>query len=219
MKKYITLLKIGKREYLESLRNEGNLYCNSLGFFSGLEDHAYRGDELEGVTFIRNMDGGTVRFKDVAAPDSEYCEPINIYSGKILQYVEEPGNVFSLYSILMNEDELKKDHIVNDETKKLGEYFLIITRFNEFLERIKAKLEELDLKYRYDLVTYKDLSQFSGRKTLFEKDIRFKHQQEFRIHIHGSGENVLQIKIGSIVDISEIGCFTDTDTFNFFSLD
>jgi hypothetical protein len=217
MKEYVALFKIGRLEHLQALRDEGHLYCNPLRYFSKLEDNIRRGDELEGITAIKNLDGCTLRMKDVGAPDSTYSKPININTGKLMHSADNAkGNIFCLYSIGIDRHELRNDYNINEEAKTLGDHFLIIKNYHEFLKRVRVKLEELGMTGVVGFITYKDFTGYSGDKTHFEKDLAFAHQQEFRIFINNQSEEILNIKIGSIADISEIGCCINLDAITFY---
>lgn len=220
MKEYVALLKIGKLEHLQALRDEGHLHCKPLRYFSELEDNIRRGDELEGVTAIINLDGGTLRMKDVDASDSDYSKPMNINTGKIMQSADGArGNIFCLYSISADKHELGNDHNITKEAKAFGDHFLVIKNYHEFLKRIRLRLEKLGMTGNFGFITYKDFSGYSGKKTHFEKDLAFQHQHEFRIFINNQYEKILCLNIGSIADISEIGCCIDLDDINFYDMD
>lgn len=220
MEEYVALLKIGKLEHLHALREEGFLYCKPLKYFSELEDNIHRGDELEGVTAIMNLDGAKLRMKDVDAPDSEYSNPMMVSTGKMLHKADHAkGNIFCLYSMCVTKDALGKNHVITDDAKAFGDHFLIIKNYREFLKRIEAKIAELGMKGNFGFINYKDFAGYTGKKSHFEKDLLFKDQQEFRIFINNEAEEVLNLQIGSLADISEIGCCIDLEAINFYDID
>ena len=51
-------------------------------------------------------------------------------------------------------------------------------------------------------VEYKNFSKYTGFKTFFEKDLKFKDQKEYRLWIDYRREEDLNICIGNIEDIS-----------------
>lgn len=215
----MALLKIGKLDHLEALREQGQIHCKTLAYFSTLEDTILRGDELEGVTTIVNLDGGTIQMKDVDASDTAYCKPIDIHTGRMFHRSEDAkGNIFCMYSIAVDKHELGNNHLITDEAKSFGDHFLVIKNWNEFLRRVAVKLETLGMTGKYGFITYKDFTKYHGKKTLFEKDLAFKPQQEFRIFIHNESTEPLDLYIGSIADISEIGCCIDLEGMSFYDI-
>lgn len=220
MKEFIALFKFGKLEHLTALQEEGHLHCKTLQYFSELEDQIKRGDELEGVTDIINLDGGSFKLKDVNAPDSTYSKAFTIDTGKLLQKAKKiSGNIFCLYGISLERDHLKNEHIISEEIKAFGDHYLIIKDCKEFLKRVEKKLTQEKLTGTYGFITYKDFSTFTGKKSHFEKDILFQNQNEFRIFINNREDACLDIKIGSIADISEIGSSKNLETIDFYAVD
>jgi hypothetical protein len=79
------LLKFGKREHLQRLRNEGSLYLNTLQYFQELESDPERGDPFEGSeTIIQPKDLGEsfidtpTRLGRIAISPQDLAGPIRI---------------------------------------------------------------------------------------------------------------------------------------------
>ena len=49
-----TLCKIGQREHMVSLQEEGVVYLNTLNCFWDIEDSGLRGDKMDGVDYMAN---------------------------------------------------------------------------------------------------------------------------------------------------------------------
>jgi hypothetical protein len=217
MEEFVALFKFSEKRHLIALQKEGHLHCETLQYFSDIEDQCGRGDPLESVTYMMYLDENTIiNIKDVDAPDSEY-KRMGVATGH-LRHSEEThiGNIFCLYSIRLGEHDLGKEFTIPNECKSLGDHYLIIKDPTEFLMRVKNKLTELKLEANYGYIQYKDFSTYTGKKTIFEKDIKLLYQNEFRLFIHNSENKVLDIKIGSIEDISSIGVCEELTTVNFF---
>jgi hypothetical protein len=138
MKEFCALIKVGELEHLTALREKGLLYCNTLGHFSALEDKVKRGDPLEGITGIINLNGGSFRIKDVDADASTYSEPIAIHTGQALHSADEKsGNIFSLYSIQIGSEGLSNEHNISDDARAFGTHYLIIKDYYGFLHRVE----------------------------------------------------------------------------------
>ena len=73
-----------------------------------------------------------------------------------------------------------------------------------FNQRVLKRLTELKLEYKIGLIEYIDFTNFEGRKTYFQKPLKFRNQNEYRIMIKNTIEQPMIIDIGSIKDISEI---------------
>ncbi|OKS87896.1 hypothetical protein [Mucilaginibacter polytrichastri] len=217
MTEFLALFKFSEKRHLLALQKEGHLHCETLQYFSDIEDTIGRGDSLETVTDLYYLDENTiVNIKNVGDPDSEY-KRIKINSGQLINRGETNiGNIFCLYSIRLHKFHLGKEFTIPVECKSLGDHYLIIKDANEFLTRVKNKLTELKLDARYGYIQYKDFLTYTGKKTIFEKDIKLSYQNEFRLFIHNSENKVLDIKIGSIEDISSIGICEELTTVNFF---
>ncbi|HTN19706.1 MAG TPA: hypothetical protein VL125_04490 [Pelobium sp.] len=210
--KYFALLKFGELPHLISLRDKGHLHCKPLSYFADLEDECYRGDPLEKVNYIHNFDGAEIRIKDVDAPDSEYKMLGTANTGVLHQsYGICPGNLFCTYSFRLDKQELQKEFIIPKECLKLGNHYLVIKDFEEFIKRVGQRLLKLNYQARHGFVGYKNFSKFTGEKTVFEKDESFAFQKEHRIFITNPTDQPLDIEIGNLTDISEICLIEDEE--------
>ncbi|MCX2492990.1 hypothetical protein OQX63_05870 [Pedobacter sp. PF22-3] len=217
--KYFALLKFGKLEHLEALRHRGHLHCKPLNYFADLKDECHRGDPLEKVNYMHNIDGAEIRIKDVDAPDSEYKRLGTADTGVFQKSYEiSPGNLFCTYSFRLDKEELQREFTIPEDCRKLGNHYLVIKDFEEFIQRAGKRLSELNLTARHGFVGYKDFSKFTGTKTVFEKDITFEFQKEFRIFITNPTDLPLDIEIGSLEDISEICLIDDEHVITFFDV-
>jgi hypothetical protein len=72
------------------------------------------------------------------------------------------------------------------------------------MKRIRSKFDEMSLTYHYNFIEYKDFSKYSGKKSLFQKDVSYSYQQEFRFLIKSEFKIAMNIEIGSLEDISKI---------------
>ena len=81
---------------------------------------------------------------------------------------------------------------------------LIIPDVVVFVQRVLKRRTDLKLEYKMGLIEYVDFLNFEGRKTYFQKPLKYRNQSEYRIMIKNTVEQLLIINIGSIKDISEI---------------
>lgn len=91
---------------------------------------------------------------------------------------------------------------IDIKMKGFGEYFLLIHDSQEFLKRVKMELKKLKLAFDGNFVDYLDLSKYTGKKSVFQKDLEYEYQQEYWIFIKNKTSDPIIIEIGSIDDIS-----------------
>ena len=215
---FSSLIKFSKKEYIEALHKKGHLHFQPLNYFTQLEDTIGRGDELESVTHQTFLTDLTFKMKDIDAPDTEY-EVLGTGDEVFRAHNTFHGNIFCLHLILFSEDKLNAEHTLPEKYKKFGKYYLVIKSPQEFLSRVSNRLKELQYGGKGGLVTYKDFSRYTGRKTYFEKDSSLAWQNEYRILINNIRMETLDITIGSLEDISEIACWNEGETISFFDVD
>ena len=102
---------------------------------------------------------------------------------------------------------------LDTRNKEFGDCFLIIKDTWEFLRRLKSTLQISDTKFSYDMVEYIDFSKYKGKKTIFQKDILYQFQKEFRLFISNHINEPIEIRIGDISDISILYESRTIDTF------
>ena len=85
-----------------------------------------------------------------------------------------------------------------------GTHCIMIKDNPEFLRRIENALQLLGLKYRHGFVEYYNKNEINGAVTLFQKPHEFAYQKEFRIYVERLCIEPLIIKIGSLVEISQM---------------
>jgi hypothetical protein len=200
-------IKYGKLEHLQSLQM-GNLYCNPIQYFAKCDETDGIGDKYETIT--KQTFGKTAT--------------LNINDGDLNRHliiVRDPGgnnqnllfdnefyaNLFCLYSVNSNNSQTDgfeyKSSLPVDMVKVYG-HMLIIRDTVAFVQRVVKRLADLKLEHRRGLIEYIDFTNFEGRKTYFQKPLKYRDQNEYRIMIKNTVEQPMIIDIGSIKDISEI---------------
>ena len=154
-----SLIKIGKKEHMEQLLN-GFLYFNTVQFFAGLEDSVSRGDKYERAVEIYNheVDGGKLQL--IKQYDKDFA----------------CGNILCFYKHEVTINESNKKFQANIDASNLGDYCLVITHPNEFIERVKKQLKKQKHVPVYGSVKYSDFSKNTIKRTPFMKDLQFAHQ-------------------------------------------
>lgn len=208
------------KKHAENLLNQGELYCQTLSYFKKLEDDEVgnRADQNEGLFGIHypqdlsefNIGGISIPISDLADAikihDTTY-DSCNIYC---LTYIGIDGTETSVAEVS------ERSKLPKTENKRnLGDHVVCIIDPNEFLLRIKKKLEELKIDGKNKHVKYIDLSQstYTEPENIgFTKDkTTYGHQREYRILLFTFSNEPLFIHIGPLHDIAKL---TSVDEFN-----
>jgi hypothetical protein len=198
------LIKYGQLEHLQSLQM-GNLYCNSIQYFAKCDESRGIGDKYETITKQTFGKTATLNINEGDLNRQLIIERDPSGNNKNLLFDKEfYANLFCLYSVnsKINGFEYKLELPV-DMANVYG-HMLIIRDTVAFNQRVVKKLTELKLECKMGLIEYIDFTNFEGRKTYFQKPLKYRNQNEYRIMIKNTVENPIIIDIGSIKDISEI---------------
>lgn len=199
-------IKFGEKEHLKELREKGLLYCNPIQYFTSMEDQGLRGDEMENVVDMHYMESGTVTLSSVGETPSTNSTSMPFIDARFTSRIVEPfGNLFCLFAINLLDKPLGEVFTVSERVKEFGDSFLLIHDSSAFFNRVQQAVAARQLRADADLVEYKDFSRFTGKKTVFQKDLRYAYQQEWRLYIHNNKAEVIKLEIGSLEDISVWG--------------
>jgi len=198
-------MKFGEKEHLERMQKDGLFYCNTITYFSKIEDES-RKDSFESVSKLKYFENIVFQVKPKDDPLAEW-KNFNTTRAQYIEHYEEPfGNLFCMSAFKINPT--KEVSTFNFDERFLGfEYGLMIFRQDLFIERLRTVLDKLDIKTCIKLVEYIDLHKYSGTKTLFQKDIKYSWQEELRIILYAHKYKMhdpYKFSIGSIEEISEI---------------
>jgi hypothetical protein len=192
-------IKFGKEEFLQNLRDEGEIYCNTVDYFRSIEDKELRGDPLElavnivqGVNLELKFEGNLIG----VAPTVQLRE----FNSKV------NGNLFCFYnydaSTDWNGEQANFKINIDSKNFRFGDSALIILEPREFFTRIKNTLDLEEIPFHLNHIDYYDHKSFQGKLTPFSKSEIFSYQNEVRLFLPGDGSKVKQFKIGNISDIS-----------------
>ncbi len=196
-------IKFGEFQHMLDFQQKGLLYCNPINYFTALEDNCLRGDDLENVVEMIYMESGEVQFgKPEEIPIKDGIK-MPFHDAKLKSRIIEPfGNLFCLYKINLLDKPIGEIFTVDVRMKSFGECFLLIHDSHEFLKRVKSKLDQLKFVFDGNFVNYLHLSNYTGKKSVFQKDLKYEYQQEYRIFIKNKTSDPIIIDIGNIEDIS-----------------
>jgi hypothetical protein len=187
-------VKFGKKEYLESLREKGAIYMNTLGYFKKLEGMS--GDKNEGMD---NFYQGT-KMKAVIIPHGEGdAAPIEgLVSMGSQKGMDLARNVFCLHAITDTEPELHPDNL------KRNEHALIIFHPEVFLKMFEAAANKQEVAFQQGFVKYVDRETHHGEMGCFVKFKEYTTENEFRLLKKQGTDEPFIFEIGSLEAISEI---------------
>ena len=171
---------------------------NTVGFFIDYEEKELRGDKDEGLA-------GIAQIPELKLVDKETGIELGYaINSSRLKYRddENKGNIYSLIAVTSLDN--PENFQIDEKNKKLGDSFIVICDVTEFIRRIEKEFKARKYEYKYNPVQYYAQKEYSGELDIFCKQNYFKYQQEFRFFVKKDEDGPLNIKIGSIEDISRV---------------
>jgi len=200
MKNIFCLIKFGKKEHLENLMTNGQMRFGAINAFAQSNEKE-RGDKFEGALNIDNGQFSKIEFKHPDKGKGSFT-PVPNTLGSIIHFTDAPYYCFSSYALTSECFMDTDNHKVDQRMSEFGEYALVIEEPIFFLEQVKIKLKDLNLKFAYKLTKYNNYKQEGAFVvSLFSKTDDLQHQFEHRILIQSEKrENEIFLEIGSIAD-------------------
>lgn len=187
--------KIGKREHILDLYENGTVYMNTLKYFREIEDEN-RGDPNEGAIDLTAARNGTFR---VPWSDQDF-KFIRARYGSFLQ----TGNLYCLYCMssygFPNPLEFKFD----DRNIEFGSYCLMIKKPGVFLERLERALKKQNYRFKHGFVNYYQEKTRMKNLGPFDKPEKFEYQKEFRFFVENDRLEPIKVNIGSMKSYTEV---------------
>lgn len=212
------IIKLGEREHMQSLLEDGILYMNPLEFYRTLEADDERRDPNEGTERFHNRSSGVLKIKNSETGDFEEIAKLTHSRIRILNSNLQKLNVFCSYYLRTKLPVNNLGAVITQRTKVgFGDYAVVIADAVEFVTRVKQAAIEKGYKHFRSLVKYVDFSQDDFEVGPFVKDQAFAHQNELRIAVH-TAENsgsAIKLEIGSLEDIAVM---LRTDTLDEISI-
>jgi hypothetical protein len=205
------LLKFGKSENLQELCQNGELYMGTLKSYRE-SDNSQVCDKNEGAHKVAYHPKGILSRLDSESGKNVEVGTLENIVHREFNEAYEFTRVFCMYYAITpvnNIDTLSS--IIDHELIEKFEYDSVTVIFDlkSFFERLD---NHFDKSYKRDAVNYIDFRKINRLLTPFDKDLSFKHQNEFRICVPNiSGDDALKTHIGSIADISFVVGIEDID--------
>jgi hypothetical protein len=212
-----------KLEHAEDFRR-GRLRMRTLGHFKSLRDgtDALRGDPYEAAsTILQPSKIDTFKIDGVDKNPRHLLAPVLIHYPAPLTWF-----AFCLYSLstvgfaeeLSAESlpRLKESMQLSDECTRLGDFAVVVTDGDQFIDRIETRVKALNIGGAMAYVKYYDPNEFHGEvpasEVPFWKPRRFAYQKEFRVVL--SPQDASDPYVLDIGDISDISTMVPVSEFN-----
>ena len=194
-------LKFGKKEYMEKLIYEGEVFFNTVQFYRNYENTEI-GDPNEGISALLHLPNGKLWYAGKCIGEAR---------NRVLKKNENINNknLFCLYGI-ENQNAINNTNEDNELIIKLsqftnfGTHCVLINDIPSFTKRLLQKVFEKKLKLEHQLVYYYNPNSYNGPITPFMKDEKFSHQCEYRFLVHNTKNESIKFSIGNIEDIAHI---------------
>jgi hypothetical protein len=200
MNNIFCLVKFGQKVHLENLMNNGQMRFGAIDTFAQSKEKE-RGDKFEGALNMVNGQFLKIEYNNPDIGRGSFT-PFPNTLGTIIHFTDNPYYCFSSYALTSGCFEDTDNHKIDERMSEFGEYALVIKEPIIFFEQVKKKLADLNLKFAYKLIEYKDYKQEGNFVvTLFSKTDDLQHQFEHRILIQSEKtEKEIFLEIGSIAD-------------------
>jgi len=196
------LIKIGGKEHMRQLYEEGIIYMRHLSTFSDIEDN-FRGDIYEKLSAIFEIEDFKILGNHKDGEEEEILYEKNAKAYFSYYYPDElAGNIFSMVGLFTTgESELK---ILDKRCQQFGDTCVIITNPSEFLSRIDKEALNQNFDLSWDITEYYDIKEYTGAWSPFKKPAHLSYQQEFRLLVKRKETDPVILRIGSINDIAKM---------------
>lgn len=205
------LIKVyAEQQYADAFIDRGQLHMKTVGAFQRMEDDGSgRADPNDGMDHIFQREGLTLSFKPEGEkykdaqpwiiPSTHLAGPI-----KLFMNATRARHIFCAYAVSDHHVDLVRrgEPVFDRRIADLGGYAIIVTSPARFLERAKAAADARELRLGYGPVKYIHLAAHDGELDPFKKDVRFAYQHEFRLMSSETGDDFVNLDVGSLDDIA-----------------
>lgn len=189
---------------MEKLFYDGEIYCNTFEYFAKHEAKEV-GDPFETVSDLHqgrltrigiNDKSGVKQYFDVDVP------------GQLKEFhTAHVGNIFCLYAFKYSDYLDSGEMYLPKAISGFGDSVIVILDIHQFLERVRFKLTELDKSCQHNFVEYLEFKSYSGKRSPFQKDSAFSHQNEYRLYVHpnvSENKEPFKFSLGAMDDIARL---------------
>jgi len=205
-------LKIGERQYMDDLLQNGTIYCNTVRHFCKTGGDVFRNDPHEGLGFVYQNDVEiTLGTKWLFGEDLVLNEKTGLTAQVDFRDASQGRlNIYCLYGI-------SQASLIGDKRNFVAGPWCVIAQRVPFLERVKnaflaARVKGVD-SMEYRSVKYVKREVHAGVMAPFCKYDTFAYQSEFRIVVSPGVGKPYSFRIGSIEDIAQLVRCDDINNF------
>lgn len=203
---YHMLFKLGKKEHMDALYENGEIYMQTVSYFRSLEEAADgRGDKNECASEYYGMNSLNKLELTIKFPGMSQITISKEGGTHSISIDHNPTNNINIYSLCYtNFDIIKsKNSIISDLNFAEGkDYIVLIHNHKEFVSRILKEINKTTPFVEAKKVEYIDEFNFGGEVGFFRKLRKYEHQSEYRIVAKFNDSGVRKFHIGSISDIA-----------------
>jgi len=196
------LIKVGQKDHIHSLQNDGLLFMNPVKYFQQVEDNSLRGDKEEGIGSLHQINNLSILHEGKEIARSHKSSQLRLYDNEL------QGTIYSMVSVS------SLDHLpvvgerqpinLDSRVADFGKHSLIIFNPGEFIRRVISTAEKRKLDVEYGFVKYYDPKNYDGKLSIFHKAKTFEHQKEFRFYVKKKSFRPRILRVGNISDISTL---------------
>ena len=197
--KPIILLRRGKKEHIENLYNNGELYINTFDAIREYDSNLDRSDSLDCVSHYIGDAYIEICDKDISSDAAHIVEVEDLVFDN-----NKKGNIYCFYGIY-SDQLMSNTNIDIIDISSFGEYLIVIFKPEVFLKRVKDELEKHNYHKVYDRKVEYVSNKYVGYMGPFRKKEIFSLQSEYRIFVViEKNDKIKNISIGSLHDIAFI---------------
>ena len=196
------LLKFGQKEHLDLLLNKGQLFFSSLERFRDMDGSEEIKDLNEGVSKVKDATGGVLHVKD---PETGELVKLGVITSGKTRWHNSNTESVRIFCTYMHKIDIKDfpnpmKSLPTDLAENMGyDHCLIITNPRGFILKVRKYLTDQGIDFMDAPVEYVDKEKFEGELLPHHKDLRYSHQNEFRIGaVMPHADDTCQIEIGSL---------------------
>ena len=201
-------LKFGTLENLLKLR-AGQVHMKTLGYFRDLEEKDGRGDSYEALT--THLQPGQFRLGFRTSTSDEIFEVTELIAKPLRIWANTDVHVFCMTALTvqyLEEQARVGAPIIGERLKALSNYVLEISP-KPFMDRMTQAAAAAGFKTDWGVVKYYNPALYHGEIDYFDKRSSYDWQMEARIVADPSGNDHMNIELGSLEDISILKTFAN----------
>lgn len=212
IRRYSLFIKLGEEEFMEKLLYEGELYFNTIDFFTKTELENFRKDTNDGAAYIQQLVHLELYKDDIQIAKAPSAQ---LY----FRHHDFRGNIYCIYAVETNTLDLStstiKPFTFDLSTLPFGNTAVLILDPGEFITRVKKEAKLNGYEIHASPVIYYNEKEHRGVLGPFYKSKLYESQNELRFWIPNKLNTPITLKIGNITDIARLIKKTDLNNLRY----